>query len=179
MKLLVRKIENQFWKAYVDKYNTDGIVSAYPITNDLKSCNQNTISVWEFDSTDDSALNKILICLALNRDHLQDLDITFIRRDTLEEKGISIAKTPGETDIKEYNHLHRNLENLDIDQLKVIASAMLYSLKNDFDKGKNRYSRNKLANIFAKKISENEIELANIKPEFHKRIINKIEIHDS
>lgn len=125
MKLLLRKIEKPKWEFHKSEFEEDGVITPYPVTNDLKTCESNTLSVWEFDEGDEKLFKSLLVTLATTRNKLQHLDYAIIRKDNILQSEISITDEEGNSPLKKFNSYHRNLSNLKIDDLKIISKEIL------------------------------------------------------
>lgn len=175
MKLLLRKIEKNTWESQKDVYLEHSTVAPYPVTNDLKTCKKNTLSVWEFEENDNQMFNSLLVTIATTRESLQSLDFAVLRKSTLEENEINVDPVEGNSPLKKFNCHHRNLSDLEIDDLKIVSSEILkYVCENEnADTGKLRVSASRLKIIMKEMIKNGDIELSELPEKFRIEIEEK------
>ncbi|MCT4662769.1 MAG: hypothetical protein N4A40_12980 [Tissierellales bacterium] len=189
---LIRKVDSGKWNKHMDKYVSDKEIAPYPITNDMKTCKDNTLSVWEVDMSNRDEFEKVILAIASIRERIQNLDLAIIRRDDIRDKGYIIDDFPGESRIDKYNDFHRNLKDLRMDQVISLSEDIILSLKNKVannvdiiklinDDGKIkepkviRIREKQLLEMFIKRIEDHEFSEDVLGEKFRKQINMHIE----
>lgn len=177
MVALVRKIQRSKWTKNLDKYNETGEVTPYPVTNDMKTCANNTLSVWEINDDDDDELENIVLTIASMRDSLQALDIVIFSKDKISKSGISIVESEGKTPLEDFNSYHRDLNNLSLADIEYISNEIIkyVILSNDEpDEVTMRFTRSTLRKMYIKKIKAGVIDIDDLNESFQNYIRKKL-----
>lgn len=177
MTVLVRKIERGKWTKHIGDYKGNGLVASYPITNDMKTCDENTLSVWEVDLSDGENLKNVIIAIASTRDKLQNLDTVVLSKKKILEYNIPIYETDGETPLSMFKHYHRDLSKLTIDGISNISKDVLDFVIDNSENPQNyqmRYTKNELIKLFVEKIEDGTIFLESLNESFQKDINKKL-----
>lgn len=124
MTLLVRKISKAKWYKVDIELTND--VAADAITNCLKTT-RNTLSVWEIDTLED--LEKAVLALVSNQEHLDTIDVVILNQSFLQQKKLSIVKSPGQTPVKSLISKHRDIENLTFEGLGIVRDHIIQELR--------------------------------------------------
>lgn len=178
MEVLIRMIERNKWKDYIPQYAANGKVASFPVTNNLCTCEENRLSVWEANLEDQDSFEKTILTIAASRPHLQTLDIGVLRKDILIKSGIQLEKNDGTTELVKFKDRHWDLKELDIDNIKVISSEILDYMKNSKSDEWNkriRFNESALIKLFIKKYDEKSIDITDLNESFQRKIQKKID----
>lgn len=170
--MLVRKIERGKWDKHIDKFKKDDIVNPYIITNDLRTCENNTLSVWRTVIDDKRTIENIVLCLANSRQKLQSLQIVKISEKALLDAGVKLEDTEGDSAFEEYNTLHVNMADLSISDIINITKSIYNSIE-DNGEIKVVYRERDLIELFVSRVNEGDIDPRNIKDKIKESILNK------
>jgi len=162
MSLLVRKINKAKW--FQINLDQEDDVSADAVTNCLKTT-KNTLSVWQIANEDD--LDKAVLALVSNQDHLETIDVVILDEASVNNYGIKIIASPGETSIQDLIDSHRDLSELTYSKIGIIKDHIVERIRNDHIK---RYTRSDLKKIINAAIEKGILALDDLKESVRKKI---------
>lgn len=128
MGFLLRKISFTKWQSNKDKSPDD--YSADAITGCTRTSG-NTLSVWNSNSMDFTSdeVKELVVALAITMPNPAALDLLWLEQCFLEERGIDINDTPGNSLYLAINDKHRDLENLNHKGLAIVGEHIVEMLK--------------------------------------------------
>ena len=88
---------------------------------DLQSSG-NRLSVYRVDS--DADVERVVVALAANRDHVANLDYAVFDDDELLEQGVAVTQLQGETPDDTANMLHHDVGELTVEKLALLARVV-------------------------------------------------------
>lgn len=161
--MLVRKINPQLW-GDDEISNADAISSLATIDNEL--------SVWQI--SDSSELDDIVLALALSRDRITEMYVTWIDENELySHYKITFNNKEGETKFKIVQNKHRNLENLTFWELGYIAEHIQKQVSLECIE---YFSEQKIEELMCQAITENRLDRESVNSYKHLRnVIKKYE----
>lgn len=162
MSLLVRKINIAKWHQVDISSSND--VSADAISNCLKTT-KNTLSVWHIISEED--LDKAVLALVANQDHLDKIDVVILDESTLLEYNLNIVATPGETPIPSLKDSHRDIADLTYSKLGGVKDHIVDKIR---AKSHKRYTVSTLKKLLKDAIEKGILEKEDLK----ESVLNKI-----
>jgi len=126
MPFLVRRISRSKWESY--DFEHDNNPPADAITNCLKT-HHNELSTWKIDTVDE--LEKAILCLITGnkQENLSTIHIVYFDIDKIEEFGLSIRESAGDTVISEYTDSHIDITSLNYDSLGSFKNLVLDCLR--------------------------------------------------
>ncbi len=122
MALLLREVKLENWLAAT--HTPDDPLPADPLS-DLNT-KENALSVWELPD-DRSNLEDVVTAIAAKR-HIREIDVALIEESLISGLGIEILETEGKTPLLEVRPMHRNLAELEAQDLVRIADVMRKTL---------------------------------------------------
>jgi len=147
MSYFVRKISRSKWEV-----DGNGAVNADAITNCMKT-NGNTLSFWRVDS--ETEISSAILALAAANDNLDKMDVVVIPEAVFQGLAITIAATPGNTACEKFAHTHRDLANLTIKELALVADVLADKIRSG---GTTRYTLGKLRALLLGAIEEKQLD---------------------
>lgn len=104
----------------------DGMISADAIS-DLRTTD-NCISTWYVGEKSEEEIKKGVLALTSGFRSLEDIKIAFLDDEKLTDAGLTIHETDGDTKIKDYVKLHRDIAFLNSAKLQKLAKVVLESV---------------------------------------------------
>lgn len=147
MSYFVRKISRSKWEV-----DGNGAVNADAITNCMKTTG-NTLSFWRVDS--ETEIGGAVLALAAANDNLDKMDVVVIPESVFQGLEITIAATPGNTACEKLAHTHRDLANLTIKELALVADVLADKIRSG---GTTRYTLGKLRTLLLAAIEEKQLD---------------------
>lgn len=92
---------------------------------------ENAISTWYVGEKTEENIIKAVTALASGFRSLDELNIVLIDDNMIREAGLNISETEGITKIREYANLHRDINQLNVQQLVSLAGIILNCIWND------------------------------------------------
>lgn len=123
MTYLMRKITPLRWTQERRDIRSNGDINADSLS-DL-CADENAISTWYVGEKTEENIIKAVTALASGFRSLDELNIVLIDDNAIKEAGLNISETEGITKIKEYAHLHRDIDQLNAQQLISLAGIVL------------------------------------------------------
>lgn len=123
MTYLMRKITPLRWTQERRDIHSNGDINADSLS-DL-CADENAISTWYVGEKTEENIIKAVTALASGFRSLDELNIVLIDDNVIKEAGLNISETEGITKIKEYAHLHRDIDQLNAQQLISLAGMVL------------------------------------------------------
>lgn len=176
MEYLARKINRNKWPGVSNNGITD--FQADAITGCLRTLN-NELSVWQCD-TARSDVGEVVLALALadKRDRIDKIHVALIHKDHVENDGITQKPTLGHTLVVDLCSRHRDLVNLTMTKLCLLAGRISTEVENYSDKERADIS---CSHSFTKKdvtdIIRNAVRAGRVKKEeLPEKIKNDIDV---
>ena len=126
MPYLVRKVSLSKWQP---KFGViEGEIPADALSADLRTF-ENALSFWKIESPQDAnEIGQVALALIANADKVDRMDLTWIKRESLDSKGIQMNSTEGNTPVKCLKNLHVDVSCLDMVRCSKIASIISESI---------------------------------------------------
>lgn len=161
MPYLVRRISRAKWDNEEFDYTTNDNPPADAITSCLRTFN-NELSTWLIDDLDQ--LDKAILCLVTGskQESLNTLQIIYFELGEIENRGLILENTPGDTVITEYQDIHFDIKNLTYETLGNVKDLVLDCLRNDRYK---TVTKKTLKDLLAKSVNEDNL--------FEKALLNE------
>lgn len=165
MALAVRKIEIGKWKKNDPSNGAEACADA--ITNCLKT-KDNKISIWEIN--DEPNVDDAVIAIVSKGDCLESIDIIQLKMEDIEEGGLKIEKSQGNTLLKEFTDKHREITDLTYATLGTLANIIIVSIKSQKNK---RYTRSMLIQLVKSAVESGRISEEELKPSLKEQLKNR------
>lgn len=162
MPLLVKKIEKGKWLQNDIVRGED--ISADAITNCMKTT-KNTLSMWRID--EEEQMDDAVLAIVSAHQHLDTIDVAWVKLNQLEEYGISMQDTPGETPIADLVDSHVNIVNLTYSSLGKVAHCIVKCFS---DNSVKRYTRGSLKTLLQKAIESGRLKAERIEPSLAEKL---------
>jgi hypothetical protein len=127
MSYLVRKIARAKWSPPTGIEDNPFDIPADAIANDLKT-SANTLSVWEIE--DEKSLDNAVLAIASGGNQLDAIDIVWIEKQEIEQKGVDYQLSPGITPIEYLINTHIDLTKLTYFKIGLIAETIFNTISN-------------------------------------------------
>lgn len=137
---LVRKVTRAKWSS---SELGEGEIPADAISVDLRTSG-NTLSLWESPSPGE--LHEVVLALAAAGDRIDKIDVVFIDRQRIDDLGIELSRTPGDTPVLDLVSRHVDATRLDMVRLGSFASELSRALRAEQHR---RWSKKHVAKIVA------------------------------
>ncbi|SEA18617.1 hypothetical protein [Microbulbifer marinus] len=173
MSFLLRKISKSKWESNLDKQPDD--FSADAITGCTRT-NKNTLSVWKSTTAnfESDECKELVVAVATTMDRPDAIDLLWLEQDWLQEKGIAIVETPGNSKYSAMNSRHRDLSNLNHRKLALVGEHIVSRL-NSFGASK-RVLRPELIKLVAERYKKGgTFELGDLSPKWQEAVSKHIE----
>ena len=156
MSLLVRKINRSKWLQNDIVSGKD--VSADAVTNCMKT-SENTLSTWRVDN--EAQIDDAVLAIVSAAQHLDTIDVVWMRQDQLGEEGIIMQDVPGRTPVVDLEDSHVDIVNLTYKSLGKVARSIVKCIS---DKYVKRYTRGSLIKLLRTAIESGRLEAERIDP---------------
>lgn len=160
--LLVRKIDKAKWLQ--NDILNGGDISADAITNCMKTT-KNTLSTWLIPTLDD--LPDAILAIVSGHQHIDTIDVVYFHKHSLENNGIVLQQTKGNTPVKDLVDRHIDISNLTYKSLGTIASNIVQELRAS---RVERYTRAKIIKLLNDAIIKGRLQ----KNELHESVQSKL-----
>lgn len=172
MGYIVRKISRAKWEPK-EELGVDAI-SADAVTVDLRTTG-NCLSFWECsDPNDREELKEIALALATpaNResDRVDKIDLAWIEKKAVEDKGIRLERSKGDTKIAYLRSKHIDAIHLDLEKIGILAKLFAHSVRKDNQYF--RFTQAKVRKILSEAVQNGHISLDDL-PEKIRRLFAK------
>jgi hypothetical protein len=159
MEFMIRKIDGSKWLKYDITQGIDS-VSADLITKDLKT-ESNTLSLWCPDDDSEPCIEDAVLALACSSKSksIDSIDIIKIDKKAIENKGLSLKKTEGNTCYHHYKNKHYDLINLTYKSLGYFTELIVENKSSI-----RRIKRNELVSIIKNGIKFEKITKEDLDP---------------
>ena len=114
------------WIQEPPEISDDGMISADAIS-DLRTTD-NCISTWYVGEKSEEDIKKGVLALTSGFRSLEDIKIVFLDDQKLIAAGLTIYETDGDTKIKDYVKLHRDIALLNSSRLQKLAKVIFESI---------------------------------------------------
>jgi hypothetical protein len=162
MSLLVKKVEKGKWLQNDIVRGED--ISADAITNCMKTT-ENTLSMWRIN--EEVQIDEAVLAIVSAQDHLDAIDVVWVKLNQLEEYEISMRDAPGRTPIADLVDSHVNIVNLTYRSLGKVAYCIVECFS---DNNVRRYTRATLKRLLQKAIESGRLEVKRIAPSLAEKL---------
>lgn len=158
----LRKIEEMRWRN-PHFYDSD-------IISDLQTT-EHDISVWCYEDGDDKARDKALLAMIMSRSGFKEFFYVEISDKDLLRFNFTMNKKEGETQLKKYKSLHRNIEVKTV----VGLTALAWVVKKKISKGEVLYMEvDEERNLFKSLATPSEMSLEDLQAKEYKKIFREV-----
>ncbi len=159
MGYIVRKISRAKWEPK-EELGADAI-PADAVTSDLRTTG-NCLSFWECsDPNNQDQLKEIALALATpaNRenDRVDKIDLAWIEKEAVENEGITLERTQGDTKVAYLRSKHIDAVHLDLEKIGILAKLFACSVRNHNQYF--RFRRTKVREILYEALKNGQISL--------------------
>lgn len=151
--LLARKITRAKWQP--KSGIGGGKIPADAVTADLRT-QSNSLSLWECGGATQEDVEAVALALAVAGDRIDKIEIVWFSDDELRAGGVRISQTPGRAPIAEMSRRHYDAQNLDYEQLGVIADCVAKALSNDQYK---RFTQRRVRDLVSAAVQQGKVSL--------------------
>ena len=137
MPYLVRKISRAKWDNEDFDYVNNDNAPSDAITSCLRTFN-NELSTWLIEDLND--LDKAILCLITGskQENLNTIQLIYFEVEEIENRGLIIEKTVGDTVIGEFQNMHFDIKNLNYNNLGAVKDIVLDCLRKNYCKNITR-----------------------------------------
>lgn len=156
MSFLVRKIERARWDG-------SDVVGNRIKADVVASCirpNKSELSVWFAEDQASIAQAKLAMLAAMNK--LATVDLVILPVSEVENAGLKIVETLPKVCPELLKHLHRDIQDLDLDSLKIVAQIIQRNISVN---NTERMIRSQCKSILTDAIQKNLINASELNPE--------------
>ena len=171
MTYLVRKIKRAKWLSRAE-LRSDEEISSDALTKNLQTTGSK-LSLWTYSSEDLRELDEIALAIASTRDFLDSLEIAWVEKEELEDKGISFEEAPGDTPLADLRERHIHAVCLDVVRIANISEFYADAVRN-----KNRWKRfsvREIEKLIIQAWKDKRLIHEDLKPELMQKIKDRIE----
>jgi len=164
MAYLAREIARAKWDPKPDL--GAGEISADTF-KDLRT-DKSKLSLWTFPNSALAELEEIALAMATTRTSIEKLDLAWVEKKILDEKGILFGNEPGSTPVAELRAKHLNAVSLDVVRIAEIAKFVADAVrnKNQF----RRFSTAEIKKIIVKALEEKRLRLEDLNSDLKRKI---------
>lgn len=129
---LIRKISRAKWESNSSLLPEE--IGADAITGCLRTFN-NSLSVWQCGQVQrEEDIKEAILALAASMERIDKIDVVIIDKSALEEKGIALEPTPGNTPVEDLRDKHLDIIRLDTSRLCLIAQYIAEKIRRNTKK---------------------------------------------
>lgn len=118
MAVLARKIARAKWEPKPGL--AAGEIAADAVTADLKTTD-NTLSFWRCPTAGPDDVKRAMLALAANAERLDRLDVVYVQETAINDAGLTMFDTLGDTPVVSLRGLHVDIARLDLARLGSVA----------------------------------------------------------
>jgi hypothetical protein len=152
MSYLVRKIARAKWSPPNGIEDNPFDIPADAIANDLKT-STNTLSVWEIK--DEQSLDNAVLAIASGGNQLDAIDIVWVEKEVIEQKGVECQLSPGITPIECLIDTHIDLTKLTYFKIGLVAETIFNTIANGKIK---RYTKSEIKKLINTAIQDGRVK---------------------
>ena len=145
-------------------------IPADAVTVDLRTLN-NAISFWKCAQAEEDDVDRVILALAAVGERIDKVDVVWLERRILEDDGIKIVDSNGQTPVASMVREHVDATCLDMHRLGNVASRIAEALR---AKQTRRLTRARVRKLLAMAVQEGLVELnafkANVEQEVRKAL---------
>lgn len=156
MPYLIRRISRAKWDEI-----EGGEVSADAITNDLKTF-QNDLSVWLISNREELDRAVLALVTGGKQTKLSTLHIILIEEEMIENNGLTLKETPGDTVVASLVNSHRDISDLTYSKLGTVKDLIINGIRTDDYKF---FTKKQLKDLVKSAIESGELLKDNLNPE--------------
>ena len=135
-----------------------GKVPADAVTADLRT-QSNSLSLWECGDATPEDVEAVALALAVAGDRIDKIEIVWFSDDELRAIGLRISQTHGRTPIAEMASRHYDAQNLDYEQLGIVADCVAKALSDDQYK---RFTQRRVRDLVSIAVQQGKVSLEDL-----------------
>lgn len=159
--ICVRKISKSKWPdEEVLENKTDDEILPILKADALTSClrtSQDELSLWTVNNTNDEEIEKAILALITNSrlERLNTIQVVYFDENKVNEYGLKLKKSPGDTVISTYAELHQDMIELNFEKMGKVSALITSALR---DKRVKRYNEKKLTKLLTDAINSKLVD---------------------
>lgn len=161
MTIFVRKINKSKWPSEEDlESKNDAEILPMLKADALTSClrtSQNELSLWAVKDATEEEIEKAILALITNSrlERLDRIQVVYFEENAINELGVNLKKSPGDTVISTYAELHQDMIELNYEKLGKVNCLITSALRENKIK---KYNEKYLTNILKKAIASGLVD---------------------
>ena len=158
MNFIARKLARSKWEKApaLDKSE----ISADAITGCLRTTND-TLSFWACEKRQDS-LENVVLALASGAQRVDKMHILLLEEQVLNDLGLPLVETAGETPVIDLRHLHRDIVRLSLERLSTLAREIAPRARDPQDSYCLLFRKKQVVDILLTAIRDNKLPLKSL-----------------
>lgn len=156
MSYLLRKISISKWQPNLslqpESYTADAITGC-------TRTNKNTLSVWSSETLDFNSedVEKLIVALATTMQTPDAIDLIWLESGWLQNEGVTIVETVGNSKFSDVNHMHRDLSYINNTSLSKVGQHIVEQYNKDRGLYYKRISRPHLIALMSKWVKDRQV----------------------
>lgn len=161
MSIFVRKITKSKWPSEeILATNSDIAILPKLKADALTSClrtSKDELSLWAIKDITDDELNKAILALITNSrlERIDTLQVVYFDEKTVNDLGIELKKSPGDTVISMYADLHQDMTQLTHEKLSKVCTLITSSIR---DGRVKKFNERTLTSLLINAIKSNLVD---------------------
>jgi hypothetical protein len=161
MGVCVRKISKSKWPdEEVLENQTDEAILPLLKADALTSClrtSKDELSLWTVDNTNEEEIEKAILALITNSrlERLDRIQVVYFDENNVNQLGLTLKKSPGDTVISTYTNLHQDMIELNFEKMGKVSALITSALR---DKRIKKYNEKKLTALLISAINSGLVD---------------------
>jgi hypothetical protein len=166
---LARKVTRSKWERVEGLAEEE--IPSYGVTSDLRTGPANALSLWKCGDASEKAIQRVALALAASGEHLDTVELAWIRADELEADGISLHPTDGRTPIYSLVSEHVDTVALDLVRLGSVARRLHSALQSEQHR---KLTRGEVTRLLVQATHDGTLDLTKVNPNLRTHIERKL-----
>lgn len=161
MGVCVRKISKSKWPPEeVLQEKSDEEILPFLKADALTSClrtSKDELSLWTVENTSEVEIKKAILALITNSrlERLDRIQVVYFEENDVENLGLTLKKSPGDTVISNYTDLHQDMTGLTYDKMGKVSKLITSAIR---DKRVKKYKEKELGDMLLEAIKSGLVE---------------------
>lgn len=161
MGVCVRKISKSKWPdEEVLENQTDEAILPLLKADALTSClrtSKDELSLWTVENTNEEEIEKAILALITNSrlERLDRIQVVYFDENNVNQLGLTLKKSPGDTVISTYTNLHQDMIELNFEKMGKVSALITSALR---DKRIKKYNEKKLTALLISAINSGLVD---------------------
>ena len=169
MSYLVRKISNPA-KWGEKPYLAGNEISADALTTDLRTT-EGRLSFWNTENSARDYFKDIALAIAATWQRIDRMNIVFIDKKLIEQKGISFEDTAGITPLEDFKKYHCEAIHLDVQRIVKVAQCVAQAIR--IGNQQYLFTTSEIVEILREGISKKRINIDDLMPDLQSALKEK------